>query len=405
MGLLGFLTRNEPLTPATSPVLAKVVETVKFDATSGVDVPWEIYGGPPQAPIAPRVSRREAMSVPAVKRGRELICNTLGTLPLRMLDSTGQPSSWTLFDQPEEDVPRSVTLIRTFEDLLFEEVAWWRVTAYNWRGYPARVVRLDPRSVNVMKNSQVFVTKAGHAGNVWEYVPDAELIRFDSPNDGILRAGARAIRAAISLDDAAKRYAEGAPPVDYFTPADNVDPADDDEVADILDNWNASRRKRSTAYVPAALKYNLAGWNPEQLQLADARQHAVLEIARLIGVDPEDLGVSTTSRTYFNAFDRKQARINDTLRGYMVAFEDRLSMRDVTPAGYAANLDLSDLLRSDDQTRMTIATTGLSTELLSRPEAREIFGAYPADDGRPEPTPVPATPAIDPSTTKEGSDA
>jgi hypothetical protein len=36
----------------------------------------------------------------------------------------------------------------------------------------------------------------------------------------------------------------------------------------------------------------------EELQLADARNLAITEIARLCGVDPEDLEISTTSRTY-----------------------------------------------------------------------------------------------------------
>ena len=220
-----------------------------------------------------------------------------------------------MFEQPEADVPRSVTLTNTFEDMLFEQVAWWRVEYVGWHGKPVGVRRLDPRTVTVLQDNKVYETVRGNQGSTLQWLPDEQLIRFDGPNDPLLIAGARAIRACMALDAAALRHADGSPPLDYFSPTDSADPATDDEILDILDNWATSRRTRSTGYVPAALKYNVAGWNPEQLQMAEARQHAVLEIARLCGVDPEDLGVSTTSRTYANQFDRRKAFIDFTLGG------------------------------------------------------------------------------------------
>ncbi len=223
-------------------------------------------------------------------------------------------------------------------------------------------------------------------------MPDSELIHFESPNEPLLVAGARAIRTALMLDDAARRYSEGAPPLDYFTPSDGVDPEDDNVVVEILDAWQTARQTRSTGYVPASLTYNTAGWNPEQLQMADARQHAVLEIARAAGVDAEDLGVSTTSRTYFNAFDRKQARIQDTLRGYMVAVEERLSMGDVTPRGYTAKTNLSDFLRSDDLTRFQSYQTGLAVGAYAdKDEVRDAEGKAPLTPAQMTPNPEAAS--------------
>jgi phage portal protein BeeE len=336
--------------------------SVRFAADQyGNDIPPEFYGltswADPVAP-SPRIDRRAAMQVPAVKRGRDLIAGTLGTLPLELFGPDNSLSTSALLDQPESNVPRSVTIARTIEDLLFEGVAWWLITEFGWHGFPTRVKRLEPRSVTVRKDGKVYITKDGNLGQGIEYAEDKDLIRFDSPNDPLLVAGARAIRTCLILDAAAERYANGNQPLDYFTPADGVDPVQDDLDA-AMEAWDAARRSRATGYVPGALKYQTAGWNPEQLQMSEARQHAVLEIARVMGIDPEDLGVSTTSRTYFNAFDRKQARIQDTLRGYMVAFEERLSMGDVTPRGYKAKFDLSDMLRSDDLTRFQAYQLGL----------------------------------------------
>jgi hypothetical protein len=69
-------------------------------------------------------------------------------------------------------------------------------------------------------------------------------------------------------------------PLAVFTPKEGVDPGSPEVIQAMLDEWDAARSRRATGYVGAALDYNAVGWSPEQLQLADARQHAVLEIAR-----------------------------------------------------------------------------------------------------------------------------
>lgn len=352
-------------------------------------VPAEVFGltsyAAPTAPAA-RVSRREAIQVAAVKRSRDLIVNSLSTLPLQVIkpDLAVDPTSWLM--QPEKDVPRSVTMARTIEDLLFEGIAWWKVTAFDWRGYPSQVVRLDPRSVDMRKDGRVYVTLDGNRGTAEEWVKDSELIRFDSPNDPLLTAGARAIRQCLILDRAAQRYAEGAPPGDFFTPADDADPFDDDDEVQtlLLDPWLQARQTRSTAWIPSAVKYHSASFNPEQLELAEQRQHAVLEIARVAGVDAEELSVSTTSRTYANQFDRRKAFLDFTLGGYRAAIEDRLSMGDVTTRGSFVRFDLDGFLRSDAKTRFETYKVGLEVGAIAPEEIR------PAEGKAPAPMPAPA---------------
>jgi hypothetical protein len=259
--------------------LAAPTPAAKFDVTIPDDAAVAFGLEASSSPIAyaPRVERRTALQVPAVKRAHDLIAGTLGGLPLNLYgpDNTTLPS--TFLSQPEPSSPRSVSMTRLVADMLFDEVGWWRVTRRLWNGYPYSVERLSPGRVVVNK------------GRVWvdgKVADDTDLIRFDSPFPGLLRAGARAIRTALILDAAAARYADGAPPADYFTPSEGVDPGTDTEIAALLDDWKTARQTRSTAYVPAALTYNTAGWSPDKLQLADARQHAVLEIARCAGIDP-----------------------------------------------------------------------------------------------------------------------
>lgn len=333
----------------------------------------EAYAGTIAA--APKVSRREAMQVPAVKRARDLVCATLGGLPLDLFDANRQPIHPSPFDQVERNVPRSVTMTRTFEDMFFEQVAWWQITDFDYRRYPLWFKRLKPGQVTVDEDRGVVYVDGKEADQT-------RLVRFDSPTDGLLTSGARAIRTCLRLDAAAANGADGVPPIQYFTSVEGVDP-DDDEVTEFLDSWNAARRARRTGWVPSFAKLVDAGWDPEKLQLIEQRQHAVLEIARLTGVDPEELGVSTTSRTYSNQFDRRKAFTDFTLGQYRQAFEDRLSMGDVTPRGTYAKFNLNAFLRSDPLSRYEAYAAGkavgaLDDDDIARLEDRPAGAVQPA---------------------------
>lgn len=330
---------------------------------------------------APKIARRSAIQVPAVKRARDLIAGGIGSLPMHLYDTNrnGVPSE--LLDQPEAAVPRSVTLTRTAEDLLFEGIAWWEILDLGRVGdspiaYPSRVVRLDPRCVNV-RDGKVYHRPGTYTGATQptsdaarvgkeRQIPDDRLIRFDSPNDALLDAGARAIRTCLQLDAAAARYADEPLPLGWFSPADPAsEPEDDAKIVEILNTWATARQTRATGYVPASLKYNTGQFSPEQLQLADARQHAVLEISRVAGIDPEELGVSTTSRTYANQFDRRKQFLDFTLGAYTSAITDRLSMPDVTPPGHYVRFNLDAFLRSDTASRYAAYEVGLRVGALT----------------------------------------
>lgn len=345
-------------------------------------VPPEVFGltsyADPVSP-APRVDRRSAMQVAAVKRSRDLIATAIGGLPLqtfRTMNGDTVAVTTALLEQPEPDVPRSVTMTNTAEDMFFEKYAWWRVIERDAYGWPQKVRRLNPRSVDTSRGDQkVWYRKDGTTqGESWEWIPDADLIRFESPNDAFLVAGARAVRNALQLDATATQYAAEPQAREYFTPAEDADPVSDDDIRKIVSDWNNARRNNgATGYVPAALKLNAGNLiSPRDLQLADARQHAVLEIARSAGVDPEELGVSTTSRTYANQFDRRKAFLDFTLGGYLLAIEGRLSMGDVTPRGQYVKFNLDAFLRSDTAARYAAYAVALSNKILTLPEVRDL---------------------------------
>ena len=73
--------------------------------------------------IAQRISRREALQVPAVLRSRNLIAGTLARLPIHIRNKQHEIVAPTaLLDQIDPDVPNVVTFAQTYEDLLFEDL-------------------------------------------------------------------------------------------------------------------------------------------------------------------------------------------------------------------------------------------------------------------------------------------
>lgn len=356
----------------------------------GTLTPPEPWGVPGQ-----RVNRAEAMQVPAVKRARDLICGAIGQMRLELVGPDGRATDWSLFRQPELGVPRSVSMTRLAEDLLFEQRAWWRVTYEGWHNRPVEVIRLDPTSVTVQPDWKVYYSPTGN-GVATEWLPDSQLIRFDSPNDSLLVAGARAIRSLTRLEQAALNQAEGVPPMDFFTPAEGADPADDEDIQDVLDAWALARKRRATGYVPAALKYQTNSFNPEQLQMAQAREFAVTEIARITGIDAEELSVSTTSRTYQNMQDRRRHFLDFVLGPYLSAVEDRLSMDDVSPRGFKARFDTATFLRADDLTRAQTDVALIGAGVLHPEEARDARNLTGPAPKKPEPAALPA-PAEEPA--------
>jgi portal protein len=340
-----------------------------------------------------RVDREKALGVPAVLRGRNMICS-IATLPLEAVDADNRLVDHPLLAQVDANVPNVVTLAMTLEDLLFESVAWWRITGFGWDGMPSSAVRYAPDQVSMtppptyrhgylpsgLPTEPSTDAAVGLGKVVWmggEPVPFDQVIRFDSPNPPLLTAGQRAIRRACALDLAAELYAKHPQPMAYFTPTEGADPAGDDDIATMLEDFEAAVREHSTVYVPAALTYNeVQQPTPADLQLVSLQQRASLDLANALGIDPEDLGISTTSRTYQSAVDRRRDRINDVLAMYMRAITDRLRMPDVTAPDVRVRFLLDDYLKADPKTRAEVQQIYANMGATDAAEVRE-------DEGRP----------------------
>lgn len=351
------------------------------------------------------IDRRQAMTVPAVRRGRQIIAGTIGTLPLvavreraGSVDHVDRP----LLDQPNPNTTRQHMLTWTVDDLLFRGISWWRVLNRDDQGYPTQAERLAPERVTVLMTAPGVGTV--HVDG--QAVDDRDVIRFDGPDEGLLVYGGRTLRTAIMLEEAVRRFAtldiplgflrlaEGADEVDT-APGSAGDGTDRSQVDVLLDTWTAARTKRTTAFLNRALEYQTVAFDAEKIQLSDARQHQAAEIARLMNLPPRYVNAPQASgMTYANVESDRRDLVDTTLSSYIVAVEQRLSMPDVTPRGTTVVADLTNFLRGDTLTALQAAQIAVQLRAMTGAEVRtDVLRKPPFAPGEEPPAP-PAAPEV-----------
>ncbi len=343
------------------------------------------------------VTREQALGVPAVLKARNRICS-LATLPLVEYGPDNAVQNNALLAQIDPNVANIVTLAETLEDLIFDSIAWWRVLARGSDRFPMSAERVAPERVSLERPMGAAALPSGYLPTygpvLWvdgEPVLARDMIRFDSPNPPLRTAGARAIRKAIKYDEAALTYANNPSPLDYFTPAENAEPIDDDAAVEHISSWRSARRRGGTGWIPRSMKYvREAAPTASDMQLVELQQHCTLEIANATGLDAETLGVSTTSRTYTNRQDYRLDIINDVYSPFMGAIAGRLSMGDVTRRGYRVEFSLKAYMRANPTERWTVAGIAIDKGVMSPEEIRAEEGLTP---GAPRPAAPAAAPA------------
>lgn len=330
------------------------------------------------------VTREEAMTIPAVRRGRAVIAGVIGGQPLvalrgAQLERVERP----LLVQPDPNTTRQYTLTWTVDSLMFYGVAWWRVLEWDDTGYPTSAEWVAPWRITVdVKTGTVRID-----GVVVENA-NRVLIRFDGPDEGLLAYGGRTLRTCLLLEEAVRRFANMDIPLGVLRLADGADELTADEITDLLDEWETSRRQRSIAYLNRSVEYDAQPFTADDAQLADSRQYQAGEVARLLNLPPRYVNAPAASgMTYTNVQAERLELVDLSLAPYLTAVEQRLSMGDVTPRGQVVKVDLTGFLRGDQKTAVETAAAAITAGMLTAPEARADVYNRPPIDGETAPTP------------------
>ena len=353
MGLLDiFATRKvEMATPSpTYDVSASLGPVTTLDSLS------PFYGG------ANTATREQAMMVPTVARARNIICSSIASIGLEVIDrSTGmeiEDGTPRVIRTPDPRIPGSATYVWTCEDLLFYGYAYWMITELFADTYRVRSVqRVSPARVTIQTNSI--------ASEIEYYMVDGSpvpnsglgsLVVFNGNDEGLLNRAGATIRTGAELERAAAMYARE--PVPSMVLKSNGTALPADRIAKLLDSWGAARRSRGTAFLNADVELQTVGFDPEKLQLNQARSYVATELARATGIPAYYVDAETgSSMTYSNATTQRQTLLDFSLIPLMTSISERLSMPDFIPQSQEVKYDLSDYLRGSDLERANIYKT------------------------------------------------
>jgi hypothetical protein len=348
------LDRILPPLPAPGPLGWNLQPQLFHDPNhlAQVMVPYDLFGAYPRI-----LSRAQAMTVPAVARGRHLTCGTIAGLPLVALTgdtpvpvqpgwaqaTDGQTGTLTAEQSHRLGIaPQSPwsRLLWTVDDLVFYPNSLWAVTALDVEGRPARMARVAYESWDIDADTGDVTDADGRPF-------DIPCVLIEGPHEGILTFGSETIAAADDLESTATTVARTPFRLElHQTTGAELSP--DEQAALIASAKAALAANDGVLYSNEALQIITHPVDSGDLLIA-GRNAAALDIARHLSMPAAMIDATSegASLEYSTLTGRNQHWLDYGLSLYMDAITARLSMDDVVPRGQRVALDATALTALD----------------------------------------------------------
>ena len=305
----------------------------------------------------PNELRNMAMSIPTISRSRDLIVSLVSGLPFNQYglvwDATeGEyeelliPSE-TWMERPDPEVTRQFLLAWTVDDLMFTGRAMWLVTARSATDGRPTAFKWLPQS-DIQTTDMTGPIWWGKSKQIYfngYQLPAKDVIQFLSPVQGLLSMGWRAIEISRRLDTAAMRFASNEITAGYIQQTPNGEPMSADELAELAAAWSAARRRNAIGALNANAEWKEFQSDPSKLQLVEARQHQMSELANLANIPQIFVGAPAgTGMTYQNQTEMRTLLYQAAAKPYIDCISQTLSMDNVLPRGRFCRLDVSEFI-------------------------------------------------------------
>lgn len=410
MGLGKLLTRN--VRPVSDAHVRQAGEMFQM-----------IIDGTPQN--FPTTLFRGGLSLPGAWRATLKISDAIGSVPWHLWreDENGKPIEKLpqppLLQKPAPPDERMTTFSSWGMDLVWHgnAIGVWAA----WEdGVPVAVLPIPAEQVGVRRigwesmsglpTGAIKYQIAGMEFDPWQILHVKGPCRpSDVRGFGVLEAHlsgltgkyAGTLDLAKDLQQQAQSVSQHGVPTGYLK-SDNPDLVQT-EADDLKAKWLAAQADgRTVAVLNATTSFVPLAWNPDEMQLVEARKMSLLEQALVFGMQPSDLGVETSNRTYRNDNAEDVKFVKWGLRGHIARFQAALSA--AYPPGQCVIADLDDYTLPDPLERAKAAQVRLTSRQTTQNEERALEGRQPVDGGDEfGQTPAPADPA--PNPTEEGDPA
>lgn len=343
MGFLSFLGFDRVPSSPPSTVTRDIASPWSDSSHLAPVVAEDIFG----LTVAP-VTRKEAMTVPAVVKARDLLCETAARQPLVAYTSGG-----TKADQPawlyrtDSAMGPRLRVLWTLDDLFFYGWSLWAVTR-GADGFPVDTRRVPWELWRFDANGLVEVAD----GKGGFYQPDpTSVILFAGSREGLIDLAADSIRAYRNTEISwQSRVASPMPTTELRYTGDA--PLTKEEMTSVRDTYINARKDVHGAVVVMPSDWELHVHSAEGMDFYESgRNAATVDIARYTRVPANMLDATNTnasSVTYSNNVTSRHAFLDTSLRPFVLAIEERLSQDDMVPRGTYVQFDFTDLTELPD---------------------------------------------------------
>ena len=302
-------------------------------------------------------ARQRAMTIATVSRSRDLLASVIGCMPLKMYgevfdDASGEmeevplaPRSW--LRQPDPAVTFNFLMAWTLDDLLFYGRAFWYITERTQDGFPSKFQRLPAGSITTLdEQGPVFFHPSksiSFAGNDLDY---RNVVQFLSPIQGIVYSSEQTITTALKIEQSRFKNAQSSLPSGVLKQTGG-EPLSAQELSEIGAAFQEARLTSQTAVLNEFLTYEASTATPDKMLMIESAQYSALDLARLCGVPPYLVGVSTGAYAYTSSEQSRADLYIFGVKPYADCIASTLSMNNVLPRGTYVKFDSDSYLEEN----------------------------------------------------------
>lgn len=343
-----------------------------------------------------------AMTIPGAWRAALLLSDLIGQVPWHAFrERAGKPIEQItptppLLEQPNPPETRMTTFSSWALDLIWDGNAVGVIAARSPLGWPTAVVAVPAAWVGVRRVNELGISDLPIGAIEYKIggltFGEHDIIHIKGPcapgalrGMGVLEAHMSTLQLSLDQQKQASSVSTHGVPTGVLK-SDNPD-LEQDEADDLKARWLKSQQTRTIAVLNATTSFQPLAWDPEKLQLVEARKFSLGEQELIFGLPVGWLGGMTSSRQYSNIEQDAVNLIKFTLSGHFARFEQTLSLK--FPRGTTVKATLDAVLRSDTLTRYQAHQAALGSGFLTVDEVRELEDRPPLPKSAPPPVPPP----------------
>lgn len=357
------------------------------------------------------------MSVPGAWRASILLSDLFGQAPFHSYRGGssdvfgGQvptPKNAPILENPAADTEDPVTVRASWGlDYIWQGNALGVYTSWGPNGMPTSLLPVPASMAGVREVTDGDGTGLAPGGvqyRIGSYVFDqSEIFHVKGPcapgalrGMGVLETQLNTLRLTGELQRQARSIATAGVPTGVLKSENAEAGPTAMEAAKV--KWIESQRTRTVAALGPFISFQPLSWNPDELQLVEARKFQLSELELIFGLPVGWLGGQTSSRTYSNI---EQDAVNllkfSTLAGMIARFESVFTR--ILPRGTSAVANREAILKSDTLTRYQAHMIATGKPWRTPDETRAIENMPPlgGDAAKLGVAPPAAPPAAEPT--------